>query len=726
MISSQNTSINDTSEARILLADDDPRLLDSLRVLLQLYDYQVDTALGGQKAIDKLSSQRYDLILLDLKMPGISGHDVMQYMSEHNIDTMTIVVSGETSLDDISKALRFGAYDYLKKPYVPEELTSTVNNAIRKKLLEKTNALIQLRLNRSEKLHRFIVNNSPDIIFILDNKGCFSFVNSKIESFLNFPRSELIGKHISTLIEDDDAEKTTYFFEQAAHSRSGIHTTEVTLKPHTPGRAKSHFELSLWPIDEVDDKSHFSNGQHYRIYGTARDISERVEAEAFINFQAYHDLLTRLPNRALFKDRLSMSITQAQRNETKIAVMFLDLDRFKIINDSLGHTMGDRLLQAVGQRLQTCIRKGDTLSRFGGDEFTLLLPEVKNTDSAIQISEKILAEIKQPFDLAGHEVYVGASIGIAIYPESGDTMDALIKNADIAMYRVKKTGKDGYQLFHSDMHHASTERLMLEQDLRHAIENNEFEICYQPQVHLPSERICGVEALIRWNHPTLGRLAPTEFIPVAEDTRLIVDIDRHTLRHACREIRHYHKQGITDLQLAVNLSPITVEADDFVDSVLTIIEEEAFPADQLELEITENILMNDRQEIIEKLLRLSQAGIHLAIDDFGTGYSSLSYLQKFPIDTLKIDRSFIQNIKNSEEEACIVNAIVSMAKGLRMSIVAEGIESPQQRDYLHSLGCDVVQGFLFGQATPLTRLAEQFYRPVAKITQVDNAQKVLT
>lgn len=719
MITAQHVNSGDTQNARILLADDDPRLLESLRVLLQLYNYQVETALGGQNAIDKLTSNEYDLLLLDLKMPGISGHDVMQYMSEHNIDTMTIVISGETSLDDIGKALRFGAYDYLKKPYVPEELTSTVNNAVRKKLLEKTNALIQTRLNRSERLHRFIVNNSPDIIFILDHKGCFSFINSKIDNFLDFPRSELIGKPLSELIDDEDADKTQYFFNQAAHSRTGIHTTEVSLKPLAPGRARSHFELSLWPIDENDDKSHFSDGQSYRIYGTARDISERVEAEAFINFQAYHDLLTRLPNRALFKDRLSMAITQAHRNNTQLAVMFIDLDRFKVINDSLGHTMGDKLLQAVSQRLQTCIRKGDTLSRFGGDEFTLLLPEVKNTDSAVQISEKILTEIKKPFDLTGHEVYVGASIGISIFPESGDTMDALIKNADIAMYRVKKTGKDGYQLFHSDMHQASTQRLMLEQDLRHAIDNEEFEICYQPQVNLPSERVCGVEALLRWNHDTLGRLSPSEFIPVAEDTRLIVDIDLHTLRSACRDVRHHHEQGITDLQLAVNLSPITIESDNIVESIVAILEEERFPAPLLELEITENILMNDRQEIIDKLLRLSAEGIHLAIDDFGTGYSSLSYLQKFPIDTLKIDRSFIQNIKNSEEEACIVNAIVSMAQGLKLSIVAEGVENAQQRDYLRDLGCRVVQGFYFGHATELQQLAAQFCAPLNSIKNVE-------
>lgn len=706
-----------TGDARILLADDDPRMLDSLRTLLELYNYHVETALGGQKAIDMLAGNEYDLILLDLKMPMVSGHDVMNYMSSNNIDTMTIVVSGETSLEDISKALRHGAYDYLKKPYVPEELTATVNNAVRKRLLETSNQAMQSRLNQSERLHRFIVNNSPDIIFILDSNGNFSFINSKIEQLLHYPREDLIGKSISTLVEEEDHERAHYFFEHANNPHLGIQTTEIMLKPYTPGAAKRHFEVSLWPIEDVGSKNKLNASQRYRIYGTARDISEQMEAEAFINFQAYHDLLTRLPNRALFKDRLSVAITQAQRNETQLAVMFIDLDRFKIINDSLGHTMGDRLLQAVSQRLQTSIRKGDTLSRFGGDEFTLLLPDVKSAEAATQIAEKILTDIKKPFRLSEHELHVGASIGITLFPESGDNMDTLIKNADIAMYRVKKTGKDGFQLFNHEMHSASTERLMLEQDMRKAVEQDEFEICYQPQIDIHSRQIFGVEALVRWNHPRLGRLSPVEFIPVAEESRFIVDIDQYILRKACREVLLYHGKDLPNLRLAVNLSPVLIEHKDFVETVLTIIKEEQFPPKLLELEITENILMNDSQDVVEKLLKLSSEGINLAIDDFGTGYSSLSYLQNFPVNTLKIDRSFIHSIKSSEDEACIVNAIVSMAKGLKMSIVAEGVESKEQLNYLHSLGCSIVQGYLFSPATQLQQVADQFNSDIAMLAE---------
>ncbi len=714
-MSRPNQSLDNNANARILLADDEPRMLDSLRVLLELYDYQVDTALGGQAAIDKLSTEQFDLILLDLKMPDISGHDVMQFMSNNNLETMTIVVSGETSLDDISKALKHGAYDYLKKPYIPEELTSTVSNAIRKKLLENSNQAMQERLNRSEKLHRFIVNNSPDVIFILDHQGNFSFLNSKIESLLNYPKGQLLGKNFSAIVDAKDQEKSQFFFEQASTPHSGIQSIELEIAPFSPGQNSRHFEVSLWPIDEVNDKGTLNTSQRYRIYGTARDISEKMEAEAFINFQAYHDLLTRLPNRSLFKDRLSVAITQSQRNNTKLAVMFIDLDRFKIINDSLGHTAGDRLLQAVSLRLQGCIRKGDTLSRFGGDEFTLLLPDVKNSKAATQIADKILSDIKKPFQLGKHEVYIGASIGIAIYPNCGDSMDELIKNADIAMYRVKKTGKDGHQLFTNEMRSASTEQLMLEQDMRKAIDQDQFEICYQPQVNIKTEKLYGVEALIRWNHPKLGRLSPAEFIPIAEESHLIVELDKHTLQKACQEIRHYHKTGFPDLRLGMNLSPLMIERDSFVNDIIDTLNQQDFPPHLLELEITENVLMSDRPDIINKLKTLNEQGINIAIDDFGTGYSSLSYLQHLPVNTLKIDRSFIRDIKNTEDEACIVNAIISMAKGLKISIVAEGVENQEQLNYLKALDCTIIQGFLFGQATQLVNVAERYSKEPIKI-----------
>jgi len=689
------------SEVRILLSDDDPRMLQSLRGLLSMHDYRVDTALGGRQTLEMLQREFYDLLLLDLSMPEVDGHEVMRVMNERKIPTTIIVVSGNASLDGIAAALRSGAYDYLKKPYVPEELLATVNNAVRKKRLEESHKVIQVRLNRSERLHRLIVNHSPDIVYILDEQGRFSFLNATVSKLLGYTPEELIGVSLLDIIEEDQQEKGRYFLEQARHPYDELRSVEVALRPKFPGRSRRHFEIVVWPM--LDDESPHDDGGRYQTYGTARDITERMEAEEFISFQAYHDLLTRLPNRALFKDRLSIALTQAAREGHQLAVMFIDLDRFKVINDSLGHTIGDRLLQAVSERLLNCVRKGDTLSRFGGDEFTLLLPEVRDWESAAQVADKILISIRAPFKLDGHEIFVGASIGIAMFPSGGTSMDALIKNADIAMYRVKNTGRDGFQLFTPEMAGA-TKRLQLEQEMHRGLARDEFFVVYQAQVHAESGELLGVEALVRWQHPKLGCLEPAEFISIAEESRLIVELDRNTLQHAARDvIRHRQRHG-GELRLSVNVSPVMVSREDFVETILETLRQEDFPPEQLEIEITENLLLSDRQDVIEKLHRLSDAGVHIAIDDFGTGYSSLSYLQKLPIHTLKIDRSFTRHIRSCDEGACLVNAIVAMAQGLQMEIVVEGVETEVQLEYLKALGCKVVQGFLYGEPDSLDRV----------------------
>ncbi|MBS0002882.1 MAG: EAL domain-containing protein, partial [Thioalkalivibrio sp.] len=681
------------SEVRILLSDDDPRMLESLRGLLSMHKYQVDTAPGGRRALEMLEQKQYDVLLLDLAMPDVDGHEVMRGMKERKITTLTIVVSGNASLDGIASALRAGAYDYLKKPYVPEELLATVNNAVRKKRLEESHKVIQVRLNRSERLHRLIVNHSPDIVYILDDHGRFSFLNATVSKLLGYTPDELLGVSLLDVMEEDQQEKGRYFLEQAKHPYDEVRSLEVALRPKFRARSRRHFELVIWPM--LDDENPYHDGGRYHTYGTARDITERMEAEEFISFQAYHDLLTRLPNRALFKDRLNIALTQAAREGHQLAVMFIDLDRFKVINDSLGHTVGDRLLQAVSERLLNCVRKGDTLSRFGGDEFTLLLPEVRDWEAAAQIAEKILASIRAPFKLDGHEIFVGASIGIAMFPSAGASMDALIKNADIAMYRVKNTGRDGFQLYTSEMAGA-TQRLQLEQEMHRGLARDEFFVVYQAQMHAERGELIGVEALVRWRHPKLGCLEPAEFISIAEESRLIMELDRNTLQRAARDLTQHRRRFGQELRLSVNVSPVMVSREDFVEGVLDILRQEDFPPGLLEIEITENLLLNDRKDVIDKLHELSDAGVQIAIDDFGTGYSSLSYLQKLPIHTLKIDRSFTQHIRNCEEGACLVNAIVAMAQGLQMEIVVEGVETEMQLEYLRSLGCPVVQGFLYG------------------------------
>ncbi|MCW9010126.1 EAL domain-containing protein, partial [Marinobacter sp.] len=448
-------------------------------------------------------------------------------------------------------------------------------------------------------------------------------------------------------------------------------------------------------------------GQPARYYGIARDVTERKEAEAFINFQAYHDLLTRLPNRALFKDRLELAITHARRSQQKLAVMFLDLDRFKVVNDTLGHAMGDRLLQAVTHRLEKCLRRGDTLSRFGGDEFTLLLPSIHGNDDARNIARKLINALKAPFQLGDHEVFVGVSIGISVFPEAGETMDLLIQNADIAMYHVKARGKDGYRFYSDSMSINTANRLSLERDLRLALERNELRVFYQPQVCSRSNRVVGLEALVRWQHPERGLLYPGDFLPLAEETRLVGKLSEQVIDQACRDVGRWISSGHSDLRLAVNLSPSQVEHPRFVETLMNRVAAHNFPADNLEIEITENVIMNDLEQISRKLKELAATGVRIAIDDFGTGYSSLNYLHRLPIHTLKVDQSFVKAIRSGEDGACIVNAIIAMAHGLKLEIVAEGVETDDQLAYLKSLGCHQVQGFFYGPARPaadITRL----------------------
>ncbi len=707
--------------ARILVVDDEPRLLSTLATLLRGRGYEVTEAHGGERACELVDAQRFDLALLDLRMPGVDGFEVMSHLARVQPDCGAIVVSGESSFSAVSRALRRGALDYIRKPFDPEELLATVASVTNKQSLLKAHENIQLRLEKSEALHRYIVNSSPDIVFMLDARGHFCFVNSKVESLLGYQPAEICGNHFRHILDDRDVARGMYALSAPNVSSDNPRTLEVRLKTRGSRRATRHFEITAFPIDpqtwpHSDATRGGGSGQSARYYGTARDVTERKEAEAFINFQAYHDLLTRLPNRALFKDRLELAITQARRSGQKLAVMFLDLDRFKVVNDTLGHAMGDRLLQAVTHRLERCLRKGDTLSRFGGDEFTLLLPAIRNPEDARQIAKKLIKALRAPFQLGEHEVFVGVSIGIAIYPDAGDCMDQLIQNADIAMYHVKARGKDGYRFYSETMSIDSANRLNLERDLRLALERNELRVFYQPQVCSSDNRIVGLEALVRWQHPERGLLFPRDFLPLAEETRLIGQLSEQVLDQAFQDVGHWIRSGHGDLRLAVNLSPVQVEHPKFVETLMQRVRAHNFPAGNLEIEITEHVIMNDLDQISQKLRELAALGVRIAIDDFGTGYSSLNYLHRLPIHTLKVDQSFVKGMRSGEDGACIVNAIVAMAHGLKLEIVAEGVETDQQLTYLRSLGCHQVQGFFYGPAEPAARIAVTLEQTLASVT----------
>ncbi|MFW5825531.1 MAG: putative bifunctional diguanylate cyclase/phosphodiesterase, partial [Marinobacter sp.] len=663
---------------QILVADDNTRLLESLASLLKQHGYRAITASDGTEACRLLQTHRFTMALLDLNMPGCDGFRVMEEACRLQPDCALVVVSGETSFRAVSRALRRGASDYIRKPFDPDEVLATLESVLGKQSLLRAHQDVQQRLEKSESLHRYIVNNSPDIVFMLDGEGRFCFLNRKIANLLGYQPAELIGQHFRLLLDDDEASQGILAMDDPGISADRPVTFEVRLRARGSTQATRHFEITAFPISqggwrtfgaaEAGDLSH-----HARYYGLARDITERKEAEAFISFQAYHDLLTRLPNRALFRDRLTMAINQAYRTGQQVAVMFLDLDRFKIINDTLGHAMGDRLLQAVTQRLEKCLRKGDTLSRFGGDEFTLLLPAVPDREQAAVIARKLIDVLRAPFRLDKEEMFIGVSIGIAMFPEAGRHSEQLIRNADLAMYQVKSRGKDSYCFFDSSMTVDTSERLTLERDLRRAITDGELKVHYQPQVCLRSGHITGLEALVRWQHPERGLLQPADFLPLASETNLIADISHQVLESACAEVGQWIAAGHPHLRLAVNLSPVQVEHPRFTERLLSQLRLLKFPPGNLEIEITENVIMNDLDKVSQTLRELAQQGIRIAIDDFGTGYSSLNYLHHLPIHILKVDRSFVQGIRSGNDGACIVNAIIAMARGLRLEIVAEGV-----------------------------------------------------
>ncbi len=689
----------------ILIVDDKPELLNSLHQLVNLHGYQADKALGGAEALAALGRKHYDVVLLDLIMPGVSGHDVLDHASEQGLDTKIIVVSGDSSFSGVKHALHCGAFDFVKKPYEAGELISTMETALRQCELENQNHVMEEKLKESEELHRFIVNNSPDLVYMLDRNGCFIFLNQRLESLLGYSKEELIGRHYSELVDDDHLEAARNIFNERRMGERAAANVELRLKSRLNRRGPRLFHAqSVWMELTAEgvysDPNERTRENFIGTYGTARDISERKEAEEVINFQAYHDLLTHLPNRALLKDRLSLAIAHARRNKRKLAVMFLDLDRFKLVNDTLGHTMGDRLLKAVANRLQSCLRRGDTLARFGGDEFTLLLPEVRTKDDVVVIASKILDRLNAPFVIDGHELFVGASIGISIYPEAGDSEEALIQNADIAMYQVKGRGKNGYQFFSEEMNNSFSTRLSLERELRNGLAQGELKVYYQPQVSLDTGRITGVEALVRWQHPIRGLVSPIDFLPMAEETGLICQIDEFVQAQAFQDVAYWRSRGREDFQVSVNLSAVQLEKDGFVDRFVATLQQSGLEAQAVKLEITENTLMQDMEVIIPKLKELRRLGVHIAIDDFGTGYSSLSYLQQFPIQTLKIDRSFVGDIRADESDASIVNAIVAMARGLKLDLIAEGVENRTQLRYLHAQGCSEGQGFIFSKPVP--------------------------
>ncbi len=434
------------------------------------------------------------------------------------------------------------------------------------------------------------------------------------------------------------------------------------------------------------------------------DLTGARQTEARLHRLAYHDSLTELPNRTLFLDRLGHALTRARWSGRLLAVLFMDLDRFKVINDTLGHEIGDRLLQSLARRLVESVREGDTVARLGGDEFAILLEDVAGLEDIAPIARKVLEGLVRAFVLGGRELFVTTSIGISVYPSDADDPVTLLKNADTAMYRAKEEGRNTFQFYSADMSAKAFERLALETSLRHALERDEFVLHYQPQADLADGRIGGVEALIRWRHPELGMIPPADFVPLLEETGLIVPVGAWVLRTACAQGRAWRAEGLEALRLCVNLSPRQFNEPQFVPVLQQTLEQTGLPPEALELEITENLLMQSTARTLKAIQALKRLGIGLAIDDFGTGYSSLAYLKRFPMHTLKIDRVFVRDIATHDDDAAIVAAVIAMAHKLKLRVVAEGVETEAQLQLLRQQGCDAMQGYLFHRPLPAVEM----------------------
>lgn len=531
------------------------------------------------------------------------------------------------------------------------------------------------------------ITASMDGIGILDERLEFTYANDSLAKLFGYSEPEaVVGRSLCDLYEPHEQVRFITHVVPIVHQRGRWRGEATGLR-----RDGVNFpqEISLTAI-----------GGAGGMVCVVRDITERTYAEEQIKHLAYHDALTNLPNRLLFKDRLTVALSHAQRDGSRLAVLFLDLDRFKVINDSLGHNIGDQLLQAVAARVQACVRESDTVARLGGDEFTVLLPRLHRSDDAAPIAEKIIEAVRYPFHIEGREFFITTSIGISLFPEDGTDAETLIKNADTAMYQAKEHGRDNSQLFNALVNAKALQRIALEHGLRKALTNSELAIHYQPIFDLRTNRITGMEALLRWNHPQMGPIPPATFIPVAEATGGMGAIGTWALTQACRQAKTWHDAGHRTLSLAVNLSVTQLQQADLVDRVRGILDETGLPPRLLELEITESSAMLSPDTSIRTLYELKKLGLRISLDDFGTGHSSLSYLKRFPIDTLKIDQSFVRDITTDPDTAAIVTAIIAMAHSLRLKVIAEGVEFTEQANFLRRHGCDQLQGFLITPPVP--------------------------
>ncbi|MBW3510765.1 bifunctional diguanylate cyclase/phosphodiesterase [Janthinobacterium sp. NKUCC06_STL] len=698
----------------VLVADDDPVMRLLMRQMLTQVGLDVIEAEDGVQALASYKHSGPDLVMLDVDMPAMDGFAVCREIRHQEVGGTVpiIMVTGGDELEAVTRAYEVGATDFISKPINWPILGHRVLYVLR-----ASDAIARLRI--ADAHNRAVLAAIPDTFFRLNREGFYLDYEQGHDASAGFSITDCVGSHIRDVLPPEIA---TRLLDQAhaVLATQHIGSVDYTLTHEDSTR---HFEARLVATgaDEV--------------LGLVRDISERKRTEEQIRRLAYCDSLTGIPNRQAFLETLERELLRSKEYDKKFAVLFMDLDAFKRINDTLGHDVGDHLLKVVSERLRETIRPSDlvlraehefeavfggsNLARLGGDEFTILIPDLERVEDALNVAHRVKEAMRRPFMIEGHEIFVTASIGISLYPEDGEDCNSLLKYADTAMYHAKNCGKNNAKLYSSSLTMEIMSHVKMEVGLRKALQNNELYLLYQPQIDVPSTQIVGVEALIRWRHPERGIISPTEFIPLAEETGLIVPIGEWVLRTACNQAKAWQNDGGRAIRMAVNLSAKQFKDENLMQIVLSALADTGLDARLLELELTEGTLMDDARATMVTLEQLRGIGVYLSIDDFGTGYSSMNYLKRFDVRALKIDKSFIAGLPQDTENAAITRAIIAMAHGLKMVVVAEGVETDEQLLMLEEYGCDMAQGYFLGHPSPHDTITAMLARQRGQLASLE-------
>lgn len=675
----------DAGPIRVLLVDDDEEdylLTRGMLAEVRLAEYVLEWVSTYEDALATFETKGHDVYLIDYRLGRRDGLQLLQDVIERGCQAPLIMLTGLTDEDLDARAMRAGASDYLVKGEItPRTLERSIRYSIERKRGE-------LALLKNEEVLRATIESTADGILVVDEGGRVAYANARFAEMWHIPK-ELLAT-------EDDDQLLAFVLEQLKSPEAfltkvkelyGTLNEDLDLLWFKDGRVFERYSLPLR-----------TEGSAAGRVWSFRDITQRRELEEQLKHQAFHDSLTGLANRARFADRLEVALLRSTRQPKPVAVLFMDLDNFKSVNDSLGHGVGDRLLVQVAERVPGCLRPGDTVARFGGDEFTFLLEDADVRD-AVPIAKRILSELRTPFVIDDREFFIRASIGIAVSNETRRDTEELVRAADVAMYAAKARGKNRYEIYEQTMHTATVERLELLRDLEKALDRQEFLVYYQPIVSISTQRVAGFEALVRWQHPKRSMILPTRFISLAEECGVISPLGRWVLLEACRRATEWCATGSVGSGsiISVNVSAAQLQQATFVSEVASILRETGLDPSRLVLEITESTMMQDPVWTANTLTQLKGLGLRIAIDDFGTGYSSLSSLRQFPFDILKIDKSFIDRVAESTPEQKLARTIIDLGKTLNVQVIAEGIESPEQVSSLRSLGCDLGQGFYFAR-----------------------------